>query len=198
MMGTSLHTLVQMVDNGLGVTFVPGHGDRGRNPRRAPASTRSRSVRSRLPPDRADLAPLEPARRRVPAARRNAPPDRRRPYSAIEPPSSRRAEPSCAALSRPGRLGTSARRPATLRVKSKRSAFITLVQAATKSLHELLAGIGRGIDFGQGAELRVGAERQVGAGRRPLLLVGLRGRCRRRPRRRCRRPASTPCPCRAG
>ena len=24
MMGTSLHTLVQMVDNGLGVTFVPG------------------------------------------------------------------------------------------------------------------------------------------------------------------------------
>ena len=33
MMGTSLHTLVQMVDNGLGLTFVPGDGDRLRHAR---------------------------------------------------------------------------------------------------------------------------------------------------------------------
>ena len=49
MMGTSLHTLVQMVDNGLGVTFVPGMaietgilaGDPGRR--------QAAQVRSRLP-----------------------------------------------------------------------------------------------------------------------------------------------------
>ena len=70
MMGTSLHTLVQMVDNGLGADLRPGDGDRGRDPRRHRRRRPAAAVRSRLPPDRADLAPLEPARERVPAARR--------------------------------------------------------------------------------------------------------------------------------
>ena len=71
MMGTSLHTLVQMVDNGLGVTFVPGmaieagilEGTR----RRCPAA----EVGPWLPQRRIDLAPKQPARGGIPAARRN-------------------------------------------------------------------------------------------------------------------------------
>ena len=40
MMGTSLHTLVQMVDNGLGADLRARHGDRDRNPRRHRRSRR--------------------------------------------------------------------------------------------------------------------------------------------------------------
>ena len=50
MMGTSLHTLVQMVDNGLGVTFVPGNGDRGGHPRRDRRRREAAQVRARLSP----------------------------------------------------------------------------------------------------------------------------------------------------
>ena len=76
MMGTSLHTLVQMVDNGLGVTFVPGmaieagilEGTRvDARPLKSDHGFRSVAL---------DLAPLKPARGGVSAARRNAPPDR--------------------------------------------------------------------------------------------------------------------------
>ena len=42
MMGTSLHTLVQMVDNGLGADLRPGDGDRRGHPRRHAASTPGR------------------------------------------------------------------------------------------------------------------------------------------------------------
>ena len=48
MMGTSLHTLVQMVDNGLGSHLRPGNGDRGGHPRRAPGSTPAAPRRPRL------------------------------------------------------------------------------------------------------------------------------------------------------
>ena len=44
MMGTSLHTLVQMVDNGLGADVHPGNGDRGRASSPAPASTPAASI----------------------------------------------------------------------------------------------------------------------------------------------------------
>ena len=60
MMGTSLHTLVQMVDNGLGRDVRPGNGDRRRHPRRDRGRCAAAAKRARLSPDRADLAPLEP------------------------------------------------------------------------------------------------------------------------------------------
>ena len=72
MLGTSLHTLVQMVDNGLGLTFVPQDGGRGRNPGRHggrhAAARRGRDVA----PDRAGLAPRQPARGGIQDARRSA------------------------------------------------------------------------------------------------------------------------------
>ena len=47
----------------------PGNGDRGRDPRRHPRRREAAQLRSRLPPHRPDLAPVQPARERVPAAR---------------------------------------------------------------------------------------------------------------------------------
>ena len=61
MMGTSLHTLIQMVDNGLGLTFVPAM-------RSMPASSQERAssppaaLEPRLSPGSAGVAPVEPAR----------------------------------------------------------------------------------------------------------------------------------------
>ena len=112
-----------------------GHGDRRRDPRRAPASTRGRWApiigyrRIAL-----DLAPLEPPRERVPAARARSTIMRE---DRLPP----RVEPALAALRRCGRRGRttaiagSAIRSASLMPcgRSKRSAFMTLVQALTKS-----------------------------------------------------------------
>jgi len=81
MMGTSLHTLVQMVDNGLGSDLRAGHGDRGRNSVRHGGRREAAPFGASLPPHRAHLAPLEPARRRVPDLERDAPPHCRRAHS---------------------------------------------------------------------------------------------------------------------
>jgi hypothetical protein len=56
--------------------------------------------------------------------------------------------------------------------RSKRSAFITFVQAATKSLQELLAAVALGVDFGNRAQLGVRPEDQIHAGRRPFRRAG--------------------------
>jgi hydrogenase expression/formation protein HypE len=61
--------------------------------------------------------------------------------------------------------------------------------------HELGPRCRLRVDLGQRAQLRVGAEDQVDTGRRPLQRAGA---CGRGLRRRCRPPASRPCPCRAG
>ena len=79
MMGTSLHTLVQMVDNGLGLTFVPGMAIEAGILDGTNVDARPLRSEHRLPPDRVDLAPLEPPRERVPAARDDTAADRRRP-----------------------------------------------------------------------------------------------------------------------
>ena len=68
--------------------------------------------------------------------------------------------------------------------RSKRSAFITLVQAATKSCHELLARIGGRIDFRQ-ARAAASSSRRRGRCASPSTSPRRScGRCRRRPRRR--------------
>ena len=56
--------------------------------------------------------------------------------------------------------------------RSKRSRFMTLVQAATKSWTNFSCRRRAGVDFGQGPELRVGAEDEVDAGGGPLQLAG--------------------------
>ena len=63
MMGTSLHTLVQMVDNGLGLTFVPGMAIETGILRGTRVEIKAIEFRSRLSARRADLAPLQPARK---------------------------------------------------------------------------------------------------------------------------------------
>jgi LysR family hydrogen peroxide-inducible transcriptional activator len=77
MLGTSLHTLVQMVDNGLGVTLLPEMAIRAGILR----DTQVVAVPARgpppLPPDRARLAPRLPAREGVPADGRRPRPRRR-------------------------------------------------------------------------------------------------------------------------
>ena len=50
--------------------------------------------------------------------------------------------------------------------RSKRSRFITLVHAATKSIHKLLLRVRARIDFREGAQLRVRTEDQVDTGAR--------------------------------
>ena len=72
MMGTSLHTLVQMVDNGLGLTFVPAMAIDAGHPRRHAHRRPAAAIRAWLPPDRAGLARVEPARGGISAARRRA------------------------------------------------------------------------------------------------------------------------------
>ncbi len=62
MMGTSLHTLVQMVDNGLGVTFIPSMAIEAGILEGTQVDAKPLTLRPRLPADRADLAPVEPAR----------------------------------------------------------------------------------------------------------------------------------------
>ena len=57
--------------------------------------------------------------------------------------------------------------------RSKRSAFMTLVQALTKSRANFLGSVGGGVDLGVGAELRVGPEDQVDRGGRPRDLSAL-------------------------
>ena len=52
MMGTSLHTLVQMVDNGLGVTFVPGMAIDAGILSGTDVEARRAGLRSPLSPDR--------------------------------------------------------------------------------------------------------------------------------------------------
>ena len=88
MMGTSLHTLVQMVDNGLGLTFVPAMAIDAGILEGTQVDAKPLTLQPRLPPDRAHLAPVEPARERVPAPRRDAAPDHARHH-----PGSRRSLP---------------------------------------------------------------------------------------------------------
>ena len=71
-LGTSLHTLVQMVDNGLGMTLIPEMAVDGRHPgghprRRPPARRRASD-----PADRPGLAQGKPPREGVPPARGRA------------------------------------------------------------------------------------------------------------------------------
>ena len=56
MIGTSLHTLVQMVDNGLGVTMLPADGDRRRHLHDTHVVARPLKAPARQPRDRAGLA----------------------------------------------------------------------------------------------------------------------------------------------
>ena len=105
MMGTSLHTLVQMVDNGLGLTFIPSMAIEAGILDGTRVDAKPLRSESRLSPDRADLAPLEPARERVPAARRGAAPDHGR---ACSPTSRAEAFAAAAALRA---LGRELRRP---------------------------------------------------------------------------------------
>ena len=61
--------------------------------------------------------------------------------------------------------------PASVQIdqaRSKRSAFITLVQAATKSFTNFSFASARRVDLGEGAQLRVRAEDQVDARAGPL------------------------------
>ena len=76
MMGTSLHTLVQMVDNGLGLTFVPAMAIEAGILEGTDVDARPLKSDHGFRRDRADLAPVEPARGGVPAPRRDASPDR--------------------------------------------------------------------------------------------------------------------------
>ena len=70
MMGTSLHTLVQMVDNGLGLTFVPAMAIEAGILDGTEVDARPLHSDHGFRAHRADLAPLEPAREGIPAARR--------------------------------------------------------------------------------------------------------------------------------
>ena len=142
MMGTSLHTLVQMVDNGLGLTFVPGMaieaGILGGT------SVDARPLRSEypVPSHLADLAPLEPTRSRIPAARDHPPAHRRRPDPGPDRLRARSAARSSQPAADPGASRYFASSGSAIPIgsllfffcaRSKRSAFITLVQALTKS-----------------------------------------------------------------
>ena len=77
MLGTSLHTLVQMVDNGLGLTFVPQMAIEAgiSNGTNSHGALRSHSPDGQ-PPDRLGVAPLKPARGGIPYARRQPRRDR--------------------------------------------------------------------------------------------------------------------------
>ena len=72
MMGTSLHTLVQMVDNGLGVTFVPEMAIEFRDFVGHASRRKATAIGAPLSPHCPHLAPIEPARSRVPDARDDA------------------------------------------------------------------------------------------------------------------------------
>ena len=58
-------------------------------------------------------------------------------------------------------------------LRSKRSRFITLVQAATKSWTNFSSRVGAAVDFRQGAELGVGAEDEIDSRAGPLHFAGL-------------------------
>ena len=96
-----------------------------------------------------------------------------------------------------GRHRASGTAPMSTQARSKRSRFMTLSHAATKSRTNASFAVVAGVDLGQAPQLRVRAEDEVGG--------------RRRPRRRAGGPVAalvdallstprptTPCPCRAG
>ena len=62
MMGTSLHTLVQMVDNGLGLTFIPGMAIETGILQGTRVDAKRLKSDHGFKGDRADLAPVEPTR----------------------------------------------------------------------------------------------------------------------------------------
>ena len=68
MIGTSLHTLVQMVDNGLGLTMLPEMALDAGILNGTNVVARPLKGRQRQPRDRAGLAQEFAAQRRVPAA----------------------------------------------------------------------------------------------------------------------------------
>ena len=78
MMGTSLHTLVQMVDNGLGLTFVPAIAIEAGILEGTSVDARPLRSDQGFRTHRAGLAPVEPARAGIPPARRQLARDRGR------------------------------------------------------------------------------------------------------------------------
>ena len=72
MIGTSLHTLVQMVDNGLGADDAARNGARRGHPQRHQRRREAVEGAERQSRDHADLAQEQPPRRGIPPARRGA------------------------------------------------------------------------------------------------------------------------------
>ena len=173
MMGTSLHTLVQMVDNGLGLTFIPsmaieagildGHARRREAARlEARLSPRSRSIWRRSSPRESEFQMLAATLRRImsdlhPAKERRTGPRRslrlrarRGAREGSVAPRRSRAYLAISGSAMPiGSMGFD------FCGRSKRSAFITLVHAADEVTDELLLIAFLGIDLGSRAQLAV-------------------------------------------